>query len=342
VLAIGTDEAGLGPWVGPLTLAGVALEAPASLDCGRLWDALGAAVCAEPPPQAMPPPAGGDAPSPDPHAPLCVCDSKVAFQQDGGNVAALATLERTVLTFAALPPLALAGGGAPARFGALLQALGGPALATLSPRAPWACEADVALPLAAASPPGAADRLARALARAGVQVRAIRLRLLDAFHYNDRLSACGENKGTLMVEETVDLLRDLVAAAPGLPLQATCGRLGGRKFYGGAVGALGPVLVSTIEEHEHLSRYALAGALQGEIAFRVDADADHFLVALASMFAKYAREVYMGALNAWLVRRRPRLTPTAGYGPDGRRFIRQCKGTLRKAGLPLDALARRR
>ena len=331
VLAIGTDEAGFGPYVGPLTLAGVAMEAPAWIDCGRLWEALAGAVCtAAPAGGGARDGAGGPGAAP---SPLVVCDSKLAFTQDGGERAALATLERTVLSFLSLD------GGAPATFGAFLRRLGAPAIEDLSAAAPWAGAADMALPVAA--PAGAVAALQQGLAQCGVRIVAVRLRFLDAPVYNDRLRACRSNKNRLLVEETIDLLRSLIDTAPGLPLRATCGRLGGRKFYGSALGALGPVLVSTIAERKHHSRYALAGALDGEVDFRVDADADHFLVALASMFAKYAREVYMLALNEWLARLRPGLVPTAGYGPDGRRFIRDCKSALKKAGIPLEALARK-
>jgi hypothetical protein len=335
VLAIGTDEAGFGPYVGPLTLAGVAMEAPAWIDCGRLWDALAGAVCAAAPAAR----ATGAPPSP-----LVVCDSKLAFTQDGGERAALATLERTVLSFLSLDGVgdgagAGGGGAAPATFGAFLRRLGAPGIEELAAAAPWAGSADLPLPVAA--PPAAVTALRQGLAQCGVRIVAVRLRFLDAPVYNNRLNACRSNKNRLLVEETIELLKSLIDAAPGLPLRATCGRLGGRKFYGSALGALGPVLVSTIAERKHHSRYALAGSLDGEVDFRVDADADHFLVALASMFAKYAREVYMLALNEWLARLRPGLVPTAGYGPDGRRFIRDCKSALEKAGIPLAALARK-
>ena len=180
-------------------------------------------------------------------------------------------------------------------------------------------------------------------------VRAKQERMLDAADYNDRVAACGHNKGTLLVDETLRLLRQLLNTSrtrcngDGLPpLEATCGRLGGRKFYGGALGSLGAVLVSTEREDKRVSRYGLQGELRGNVEFRVDADADRFLVALASMYAKYVREVYMIALNAWLTRQREGLKPTAGYGTDGRRFIRECEPILRRRGLPLASLARER
>ena len=46
----------------------------------------------------------------------------------------------------------------------------------------------------------------------------------------------------------------------------------------------------------------------------------HLPVALASMTAKYLRELAMLAFNAWWCERVPGLRPTAGYPGDARRF----------------------
>ena len=39
------------------------------------------------------------------------------------------------------------------------------------------------------------------------------------------------------------------------------------------------------------------------------------------MIAKYLREVHMASLNAWILREAPGVRPTAGYWPDGLRFL---------------------
>lgn len=58
------------------------------------------------------------------------------------------------------------------------------------------------------------------------------------------------------------------------------------------------------------------------VLFTVDAEQKHLPVALASMTAKYTRELCMARFNAFFRQHVPDLKPTAGYTADGRRFIR--------------------
>ena len=60
----------------------------------------------------------------------------------------------------------------------------------------------------------------------------------------------------------------------------------------------------------------------------IGAEALAFEVALASMLAKYLRELFVEALNRWFVARVPHLTRTAGYYTDGLRFL----GDLEREG----------
>jgi ribonuclease HII len=43
-------------------------------------------------------------------------------------------------------------------------------------------------------------------------------------------------------------------------------------------------------------------------------------VALASMIAKYTRELLMVRFQEWFTRRAPQVRPTAGYALDAKRF----------------------
>jgi hypothetical protein len=71
-------------------------------------------------------------------------------------------------------------------------------------------------------------------------------------------------------------------------------------------------------EHDEKSIYT-SGAIR--IEFLVGADGLRLETALASMLAKYLREIAMGLFNAWWAARIPAIKPTAGYPQDASRFI---------------------
>ena len=58
------------------------------------------------------------------------------------------------------------------------------------------------------------------------------------------------------------------------------------------------------------------------IAFLVEGEQASPLVALASCIAKYARELHLLLLNHWWSQVVPGLRPTAGYGSDAHRWLR--------------------
>ncbi|MBT4767319.1 MAG: hypothetical protein HOO04_03055 [Phycisphaerae bacterium] len=77
-----------------------------------------------------------------------------------------------------------------------------------------------------------------------------------------------------------------------------------------------------------------------EIRFAAQADANHLPVALASMTAKYVRELLMIRLNRFFQNHMPELKPTAGYVEDGRRFVSDIEPVIASAGLNRSALIR--
>ena len=69
------------------------------------------------------------------------------------------------------------------------------------------------------------------------------------------------------------------------------------------------------------------------VSFAVGGD-DRFLpTALASMTAKYVRELLMLRLNRFFRDHLPRLRPTAGYHGDARRYVTEIKPVMEKLGL---------
>ena len=78
------------------------------------------------------------------------------------------------------------------------------------------------------------------------------------------------------------------------------------------------------------------------IRFMPKADRDDKAVALASMAAKYTRELSMRAFNEFFGELQDDLKPTAGYTTDGRRWLADAQQAVARAALDPDLLIRRR
>ena len=78
------------------------------------------------------------------------------------------------------------------------------------------------------------------------------------------------------------------------------------------------------------------------IAFAERAENASLPVALASCLAKHARETCMRAFNAYFGSLQPGLRRTAGYRPDGRRWLREARAAIIASGLRAFELVRQR
>ena len=78
------------------------------------------------------------------------------------------------------------------------------------------------------------------------------------------------------------------------------------------------------------------------VSFRPRADGESVAVALASMTAKYLREVSMRQFNRHWQTHLPGLKSTAGYPVDGARFYAEIAPLLAGLNLPEDAVRRSR
>ena len=78
------------------------------------------------------------------------------------------------------------------------------------------------------------------------------------------------------------------------------------------------------------------------VRFVTRADAAFLPVSLASMAAKYTRELHMILFNRFWLARRPGLRPTAGYPGDAGRFLEAIEPARREAGVALESLVRMR
>ena len=103
--------------------------------------------------------------------------------------------------------------------------------------------------------------------------------------------------------------------------------------------------LQVLEQERASQAYRIEGReedRQLEIHFRKDGESLSFPTALASMTAKYLRELHMILFNRWWHERRPELRATAGYPQDARRFLGEIEPIRRRLEVPFDLLVRHR
>ena len=319
VVLAGIDEAGLGPLLGSLAIGYAVFLAPA--EESEPWKRLRGSVARTPRSKTR----------------LVVADSKLVFQR---NPKGERRLETTVLSF-----LAQKSGGVIERepesflFGTLAPDPAWRALPWRAdlPRLPWAASAD-ALELSSAV-------LARGLSRGGLELLDAGVRIVPAAELNASFVATA-NKADSVWHRVLEVLRHVWAQRLHAHVRATVDMLGGRRRYGSLLGRAFPeARVELVSESTGRSAYALAardGSGTMELEFLVQGDRKVFATALASCFAKYARELEMRAFNAYFARFQPDLSPTAGYRGDGSRWLADAHLALERSGLARESLVRTR
>ena len=139
------------------------------------------------------------------------------------------------------------------------------------------------------------------------------------------------------------VVRAALDAAPGRDVDIVCDKHGGRNRYAAYLMAeFIPLTLIAERESAAVSSYRLTlSDRKLRIRFVRKADRDDKPVALASMAAKYLRELFMEALNAFFRARVEGLRPTAGYYGDGTRFLAEVEPVLEDLGCPRDDFVRR-
>ncbi|MHC5050925.1 MAG: hypothetical protein ACYTGK_09990 [Planctomycetota bacterium] len=163
--------------------------------------------------------------------------------------------------------------------------------------------------------------------------------------YGDVTAGCegAGGKAGLLFRETMRLVRRALAdSAPEADAVVVCDRHGGRRRYAALLMAeLEPATLVTERESAAVSSYRLQRRGRPiHIRFVRQADATDKAVALASMAAKYVRELFMEGLNAYFSARVDDLRPTAGYYSDGRRFLRDVEAVLSELDCERDTFVR--
>lgn len=231
---------------------------------------------------------------------------------------------------------------------------------------PWHGDFDCPLPVddTADEVTALGTRLDETCTTAGVRPVAMRARFVFPAEFNQLTERYG-SKGAALSHVTIGLLRELQGtragaeetsppAEPGASLSSpvpcpptptlvVCDKHGGRNRYAGLLQHFFPdQWIETLLESRAESRYHWGAPESGvEIAFRRRGEAS-LPVALASMTAKYLRELAMRALNQFWRARVPGLRPTAGYPLDARRFKAQIAQVQRSLGIDDHVLWRNR
>ncbi len=316
----GIDEAGYGPMLGPLCVAGTVFVLPGhdpTKGPPELWRLLQAAVCRKPR---------------DRRRRIAVNDSKKLKGPNDGPSHPLRHLERAVLAFWPHDT-------PPPSDDVLLARLGSEV-----PGRPWFTEG-CELPLAHTADQTriSRGRVGRAMERAEARCEAMWCRVIDAAELN-RSVARSVNKADVNFNAAVGLIDSIWSRWPDEHPRVVIDRHGGRTRYAaGLQRALAPSRVDVVAETPTLSRYLLSrGGSKLTVTFALEADGRFLPVALASMIAKYTRELLMLRLNRFFRAELPQLKPTAGYYGDAPRYVTEIKPVMRRLRLSPSQLIRNR
>lgn len=320
----GIDEAGYGPMLGPLCI-GCSIFAVEDHDASRgapdLWSRLDHAICRG---------------RRDRGGRLAIDDSKKLKGAKGGRLHPLHHLERGVLAFLGTT-----------RDDHWIESVDDvevlDALGASIPAHPW-YEGRTPLPLG--EDPGllriAAARLGRAMTEAGIACRRLHCELIDADTFNEEVDRTG-NKASVNFEAVLRRVECLRREYRDHDLHVVIDRQGGRTRYREDLQQAWPDdAIQVLDEGAGLCRYRLS-ARDGticSITFAQSGEDRHMPIALASMTAKYCRELLMLRMNTYFTEACPGLDPTAGYVQDARRYLEDIDGVIRERSIKRDQLVR--
>lgn len=313
---IGTDEAGYGPNLGPLVIAATVWHVADDLPPAELYQRLKKCVAARPVKDERR---------------LAIADSKSLYTPGQG----LAGLELGVLAALALL------GRQPACWRELWPAVLVEGLDTLHELAPWHVDFDQPLPVEIESARLAktSDRLAAGLACAGVRLVGVSATAMLPHTFNELVERYG-SKGELLSLTTLKLAAHALAALPAAanggpaePVIITCDKHGGRGHYTGQLQHIFPDDLIRVELESRPESIYRCGPQHG-YEFRFLAKGERMLpTALASMTAKYLRELAMIPFNRFWQQHVPGLKPTAGYPSDATRFWDEIRPAQQQLGI---------
>lgn len=320
-LLIGVDEAGYGPLLGPLVVASTVWRIPHADHDIDLWRVLRACVARS---------------ASKGQWRIVVGDSKQVYDRNKG----IGTLERSVQAFLRCC------GAACDDLHRLLEYLGSDVSESWH-EAPWYRELLLALPHDPqyAASDAVMQRLMDTLDESDARCVAMRAIAVPEHYYNARLEQT-RNKASVLIEQVLRLIDRGFRDSADEPVFVTVDRLGGRDDYRQLLmTAFADRDLHIVRVDESISEYRLASRCGGPdvcVRFQVEADNECLPVALASMTAKYVRELLMLRFNAFWQTLAPDVRPTAGYYGDAQRFLREIASSAASANIAMERFVRQR
>ncbi|MCP4509680.1 MAG: hypothetical protein GY826_25165 [Fuerstiella sp.] len=306
-VVIGTDEAGYGPNLGPLVVTATSWSIPDDSEPADLWTLLADVVVESP--------MRGD-------SRLHVADSKKVYSARKS----LGSLERGIHPF-----LRQLGANADS-VAALGVFLAGASFSTDYEDVRGGVVEELSLPTHCTDEEHDENstRLKDAMASAGIRLLGIESCIMFPQEFNRRVAETN-SKGKVLSAETLALVRTAVDH-PEAPAGGwiVCDKHGGRNRYDDIIStAFDDRFVFRLQESRAVSRYKM-----GSLEFGFRTKAEKFLpVALASMVAKYMREIVMIQFNRFWQHHQPCIKTTKGYPMDALRFWNDIAETAAALGI---------
>lgn len=336
------DEAGYGPTLGPLVVTGIAFRIPEPSSDKCFWQLLRASCTKKPISRDRR---------------LIIADSKQLTRRktlrsmDGStkgssmdgddtkkrqDLSKLSQLERAALVMLAVQ------NQSPHNFTELLQTVA-PAALTDRSQYPWYANWNPDLPLAVQNSDLAtcANAVRLDCSANQIDLAGVFCEIVPEAHFNALVKRT-RNKATLLQGVGLRILDRIIRLAKDENVRIVADRLGGRTHYRDAVNMLLPGYeLQILEESDTRSAYRSRFKNRTvDIEFLVKGESSHLPVALASIYSKYLRELFIQAFNDYWSRHIQGIKPTAGYYADAQRWLADAGPTLTRHRIDPDTLIR--
>ncbi len=314
----GIDEAGYGPKIGPFVLSSVVMDIPAKHDSEtNIWHIFKDAISDKAQRRGNR---------------IVVNDSKKIYSQRNG----LRLLEETVLSFV------WGIKGQVTRFSDLLRILSNHNEEVFD-KYPWYNKKDLNLPVASnvSAIMNYADLIKHTISSQDAKILDVKSIFLCTYEINRQIELKG-NKSLLLFNNSVKLLKEIFERFGEREPKVLIDKHGGRNYYHKLLTeSLEGCDVNAVSEGNPISTYNISKERRRmNVSFSEGADSKHFPPALASMFSKYIRELFIRLFNAYWQEKVQDIKPTAGYPEDAKRFLCQIHNVKNKLGISDDILVR--